>query len=238
MVSFLFAFCYNLVGGNAVMKKTKISDKVYGILFICWFLLSIVLAGVSQNEFVVLIDIGQIFIIFGIIILIRNKDDIKNLNDMCLFLPVIIGTVLIVVAILLYFKTEKEIIENIWKLGLSFSFLFAGFLSLGLVVIKRKKMKSDKYVLTHGEIIGLNTSYDGYAPIIHYKFDGKDYKYESHNFYNVKVLSVGDIIDIKVNLANPKEIIFKEPGEWILIVLGIIFVIIFILSIIFMIIQN
>lgn len=174
-------------------------NKLFGILFVLWFIASLVLCVVvsETNEILSIIIVGQVFLGVGLALLIMKIDIGKLLSAIGGI--VVVGCLIYKYPDLLPFNIDWELIKM----------LIGGIVSFGLSfyinvvsVIEFKKRCSTQVNATVINMV------EGIYPVYEYEYNGKKYKVRVGRN---KKLYKGQLIQIKINPNKPREVYYK-PG--------------------------
>lgn len=225
-----------------LQEKKKKREKLFGYIFLAWFIISFVGFFIIENEDYMTMNFGQYFLVFGLMVIFKAKK-YEKLTALPLAL---IGLSCIVIP---YFNIHPELVPADVDLDTILVLLIlCGFLAAGLsaVVVPISKRKHQKEVCTcevQATIVdcAISTSKKGstvYAPIYGFWFNGKDWKVRSNSYGNIAVPEIGKTCTLKINPENPEEIFYEKSYEYLIGVYVGILVIVFVSSIMYLLLTK
>lgn len=225
---------------NEDSSNTNSKEKIKSILFIIWFITSLILMCSlgSINGMYSLITLGQYFLVFGIISFGANKIAATSFS--------IIGSGLIIFPILNLINLKIN-----WSI-LAPSLMFIGSIIIGLTLVlatlleekKRKKLCTVpvEAIVTHYTYIYSKSEYGrrkSYSPIYKYQYNNEIYESVYPFFSNVKsLINTDKNVTININPNNPTEIFVRSKVTKFIIMIGIINTVVFTLTFIYYLIKS
>jgi len=225
---------------NDDSQNTNLKENVKSILFLIWFIASLILMCSlgAINGMYSLIIIGQYFLVFGIISNSANK--VMSISFS------IIGGALIIFPIL-----------NLLKLNINWNIvvpvlMFIGSIIIGLTLIfstlleeqKRKKVctvpvkatvSNYAYIYSSGEYGRRKT----YSPIYKYKYNNEIYESVYPFFTTIKrLINTDKTVTININPNNPSEIYVDSKVTKFIITIGVIATLSFTIAFIYYLIKT
>lgn len=189
-------------------KAYKPSDIVIGAIFLIWFLSSFFMLAISvdTNPKVIPIIFGQIFIVFGVLILIDMRKK-GNFNFIILLL-LIIGIEMFAVGMAMRFGNEaikSEVKE--WFMYFVFSTFSLGgvFWAIDNAMPKQRLKKCTTPVIA-------TCVKTGYFPVYRYEYNGKSYEVMDKNNEAIFGVTEGTELNIYINQKHPE--VFSISGSW------------------------
>lgn len=224
--------------------------KNYGYLFLVWFIVSfiamIIIFSITSNTTEwILIFIGQYFFVFSLIAMSTNKD-YRKLSLFYMF-P-IVGIFCLISGI--YMIIEKEYstftIDDLCKYALLFIFLLIGIFlikdSLDLKSFKKKCTYKINAICvsTNVDYLHKNKGERTMRPIYNFWFNDKEYKVSTNIINKNSSFVIGKSYEIFINPNNPNEFFDSNMAalDFVNLILGIIFIITSISTILAMIFLN
>lgn len=223
-------------------KEFSTGEKIGGILFVIWFILSLIaLVYVSQTgqKAVAVMLAGQYFIGFDLVYMFsRNKDIMEHGESVMGILPQIaffvLGAVLIGCGAVYTWGSDEAretLMDNIPAI------MGAGFavVGIGLVVVSIKSLLDDPTRFgaeVDAEVIGIRATTSEvshkiyHLPTYRYEYNGKTYTVEGGNGSN-SLKGTGYKVKIKINPDAPEEVwdVTEMGSSLITIFLGLSFVV-------------
>lgn len=172
-------------------------DKILSIIFVVWFLGSIVAAIVfnETNETLTFIIFGQIFLGCGIFLLLKKAS--------VGWLLVLIGGGIVGWNLLVLYPEVIPFGIEIETLEMLLGGLFAFGIGLEVNIVSKIKFKRRCSAEVGANVINM---VDDLYPVYEYEYNGKKYKVRVGEN---KKLSIGQHVTIKINPNNPREVYYK-----------------------------
>ncbi len=221
----------NLYRGYKIMsEKTKEKKEFYnsivGWACIIWAIASIgavaVFTGSSQTTFAIM-TFGQLFIVFGIILLVNKK--ISGAISLLAGMSAVVFPAIVEWGGLFNSNIAQD---NIFSLSIS-SFVTL----LGLIMMlapgisedwnKRKcKVEVEAEIVDYKETTLADDQTLAFAPVYQYEYEGKLYLRESKKYSSRDIPKVGDKISLMINPKNPQEsfVPSSKASKMVLYMLG------------------
>ena len=208
--------------------NTSKKGTIGGILFIIWFISSIVLLLImsEKNTNYTVMIFGQYFLVFGLIAFFKNKGTGRLIS-----IPfILIGLASVIIP---YLMLNPEILgipinwESVIALLLILVFVIAGISLIVIPIINTKKLKEKCNVEIEATIIENKSKYNNgnilYCPIYEFTYNETKYNVTNNIYTNINVKPVDTIVKIKINPNNPEEFYNGNKFLLICIIIGIIF---------------
>lgn len=216
---------------NNNKNKTSLKNKVLSVLFLTWFIGSIVAMIVFSNinEYYSIMFFGQYFIVFGLIPMFAgDKEKIIGIPFL------LVGAACIIVPFLMMhpeiFTTEINWDRVIAILMMS-AFVIAGLCMTFIPIIKKKQLEKVCTLKVCARVVDYNSIRGDnggrlYAPVYEFQFNGKDYKVSKEEYTNVNVVEKDTIVELMINPDNPEEYLDDFRFSIGIIIMGVLFLIV------------
>ena len=211
-------------------EKFLFHDTVISWSCIIWAIASIALmmyfSGLSQVTFAIM-TFGQLFIIMGIIAIVRKQATGAILT--------VTGIGCVIIPALnewghLFWNVSEP--SNIFPIFVTVAFCLIGLSMLVMPgVLENMAERRCKKIVT-GEVIDyktvtLNDGKTAYAPIYSFTIEEKIYKVTRKQFFRKQLETVGTKVDLRVNEKNPEDIYFEtsKASKMLVYIFGMSFLI-------------
>lgn len=213
-------------------KNNSFWSKIFGIIFIIWFLGSIfLLMYLSKiNAYYTVMVFGQYFFVFGLIPLSKGKGMERLISIP--FILVGLGCIIIPYLIMNPSILSVDVKWNsVIPLLCVFMFVLAGLSMVFVPIINNKKLKKLCTLTVYAKIIEYSYTYSKngqklYCPIYEFEFNNKKYEVCNNKYTNFGNKPVGTIVNLKINPNNPHQYIDNAKFAIFVIILGISFLVI------------
>lgn len=193
-------------------KRKKKREKILSIVFLIWFIASIVamLVLAEINSLYTVIIFGQYFLIFGFVP-IKNGEGKEKLVGVpfllvgicCIFIPLFI----------LHPELLRKQIN--WDMVIPILgvlvFIFAGIAMLVLPAMEKRRRKKVYTEKVEATIVRYETmSHKGtvlYCPVYRIKYWGREREISDNSYSNFGNMEIGTELELKINPNNPEEFI-------------------------------
>ncbi len=225
---------------NPKEKNKKKMSNLLGVLFLIWFLGSIIgmiyFSAKEQSHYVVMI-FGQYFLVFGMIAFFNCKGK-ERLSSM----PFIVSGLACIIIPFLMLHPELFDVSINWDaiipLLAILVFVIAGLALIILPILHKRKSERICTKIVNATIIDYlhekNDRTDVYCPVYTFKFNNKEYKVSSNFYTNFDLKPVGSIVELKINPNDPEEIWENATNLSFSIILGILFLVVSVPILLFM----
>lgn len=223
------------------MKEKSLFSKIMGIIFIVWFVCSIIaMLYLSKiNTYYTIMIFGQYFFVFGFIPL-KHAEGLDKLIG-APFILVGLGAMVIPYLIMNPVLLPFNIIwESLLAVLLFFLFILAGFALLLIPIINNNKLKKVCTLTVNANIIRYNKILSDkgrrlYCPVYYFEFNNQKYEVTNNKYSNFGNEPVETMVNLKINPNNPYQFMDNRKVGKLLTYIGIIVLVIFIPLFIFMI---
>ena len=208
-------------------EKNKFYNTIVGWACIIWAVASIglltVFTGTNQTTFAIM-TFGQLFVIFGIILLINKK--ISGIVSLLAGMSAIVFPALNQWGSL--FDTNIKG-DSIFPIMISTWIAVTGAAMLIVPEVledwyKRKcKTQVEAEVIDYKETTLLDNETLAFAPVYQYEYNGKYYVKEYSKYSSRNIPKVGDKVNILINEKKPEEVYFpaSKASKMLIYMLGI-----------------
>ena len=194
-----------------MIKESK-ESKIKRIIFLCWFVISIICTGIVKDNNIRLIMIGQFFLLYGYINVLQEKFRF-NIGYIASF----IGLFMILYGTVKngYINIGFDDIEHIIYISFNICIAISGILYLVWYLIDQIKVKNHDMVS-----VTLNSSKKGNNHIYSYEYNKVEYKLETSFKKDIDFFKNKKKIDIST--YDPSVILGKKDYIHILAIIGVI----------------
>lgn len=204
-----------------LQEKKEKRGKLFGYLFILWFICSFVAFFLIEDPYYIVMNFGQYFLVFGSVVFFSQE----NKKDALITIPfMIVGLCCIVIPFLmlhpelLSFSVDWNMVIVLLLLS---AFLIAGLCTVIIPIMKRKHLEKVCTYEVDATIIGHNTTISDkgntlYAPIYSFWYNGQTREIATDFYTNMGVKEVGTKIALKINPEKPEEF-FNEKSKGYLV---------------------
>ena len=218
-----------IIDAREIKKKRK--SSFWGMVFIIWFIASIVgLMYFSKiNGYYTVMIFGQYFFVFGLIPLTQSEGKEKLIS-----VPFLLVGLCAIIIPFLMMNPDLLKVTIIWESVIPF-LLICAFVIAGIVMvifpIKHKKELERKCTLAVEATIVDYRSTRGehgnlYAPVYSFNLNNKEYKVSTNVYSNIGLKEIGTIVDIKVNPENPEEFLYGANSMTMVVIMGALFLLV------------
>ncbi len=202
--------------------KSKASDAIISMIFLIWFvgsIIGLVVAGKTGKNSLVIALMGQYFLVFGIISIAStiSNGGFKLKHTPTLIFP-IIGLGAISYGLINQFGSEDLKSKSYSVLPYIFIILFVvigvGLIIGGLYNSFYLKLVCREYVSAECVDVLKTTNSDGgevWCPVYSYYYNGQYYKSSNDIYTNGTYPSLGQNYELYINSKNPMQ--FYEPHK-------------------------
>lgn len=218
---------------NKHKEEYSLKDKIITIIFLAWFIGSMVgmLVLSEINEYYTIMIFGQYFLVFSLIMLWN-----KIIAGIPFFL---VGSACLVVPYLMM-KPEINgrviIWDDIVPILIISVFVIVG---LGLIIyplidtIKAKLKRNTKVTAIVKEYATMDKYGNPlYYPLYEFEYNGQTHKVIGKKGYKKELKNIGTFVDLKINPNNPSDLFNNYIVTYIPIIMGIMFLLISVPSLI------
>lgn len=190
-------------------EKKRKRSKFLGILFIIWFVASIVGLLIFQGTLYCVMIFGQYFLVFGLIPLFAAE----KLEKMISIPFLLVGICCIVIPYLIMnpHLIPKEVDwDKVIIILILCGFILAGLFTIIFTLGKRNHLKKVCTDEVNATVVGYDTTRSDngntlYSPVYGFWYNGKDWNVHNNSYSNVGVPEIGQAYVLKVNPENPEE---------------------------------
>ena len=196
------------------------SAVIFGIFILIYFFATFagIIIFAKKNVAIMLLLLGQMFLVLGIIVFIHDNNKRKNLK---LLIVPLIGACIMIAGIFILLGNQATV-ENLTPLLLLIVFFFAGLSVIVSSAIKEQKAKTSCTIKLEAVVADLKrstTQSNSYSPVYEYKFQERIYQQYTDVYANVGVPKIGNKKTIYINPNDPTKIYAKNYAETILIII-------------------
>ena len=213
------------------MKKSKMT--LVGVIFLIWFfasMISMIVLAENNGNYAVMI-FGQYFLVFSLIMLGN-----KMIAGIPFFL---VGSACLIIPYLMM-KPEINgrviIWDDIISILMVLVFVIVG---LGMIIyplidtIKAKLKRNTKVTAILKEYATMDSKGNPlYYPLYEFDYNGENYKVIGKKGNKKEIKNIGTLVDIKINPNNPSDLFNNYIVTYIPIIMGIMFLLISVPSLI------
>ncbi len=229
---------------------TSVGKVILGGIFLLWFIASMigmyVCSQVDGGAGLMLVILGQFFLVFGIIGIAGNIK--KKPFPIIIILFPLAGSALIVWGLSLYMGSEHllEMLGNAVPYLAVWLFPVIGVILVADTVVRQNYLKRVCTYKIQAKCISVEREWSKgtrnsrgdwvYMPVYSIMHSGREMNVSNGVYTNLNNLKVGEYYYIKINPLNPQEFIDENSrkGNKLSLVLGIIFILLAIPAIILM----
>ena len=192
-------------------RRKKSASSLFGIVFLVWFIGSIILMlnffGKEQVHYGIMM-FGQYFLVFGLIPLFASEGKEKLIS-----VPfVLVGLGCIIIPYLMM-HPELLRVSIIWEAVLPIIFMLvfigAGLAMVFLPILNRRELEKKCTVLVDATISEyLSHRYEDvtvYCPVYSFEYMNKKYKVDDNFYSNFNIRPEGTVVKLRINPLDPKE---------------------------------
>lgn len=217
-------------------KKAK-RRKILGYIFLTWFICSFIGFFILENGYYLVMNFGQYFLVFGLIVLFNSKRFEKFIS----LSLILVGLGCIVIP---YCMLHPELIptnvnwEHVIVLFSISGLIIASIAAIFIPLFKRKHKKEVCTYEVNATIVDYDTKITDegntlYAPIYGYWYNGRDWRVCNNCYSDVDVPEKGKTYTIKINPDNPVEYFNEKSRSYLIVVFVGVFVLIFMLLVLY-----